>query len=162
MTAPLILRSLGSFSSMKALDAHVLEADGVHHAGWSFDDAGGGVAGHGLAGETLGDEAADAVEGDDVVELYSVAEGSAGGDDGRGEFDPGDGDAHVGAFGWAWGGRAGLAHLAGALAGVCEVAALVSGRIAMVRTWPTEAEGWLMRRSEAKVAAMSTGATRSW
>ena len=39
------------------------------------------------------------VEFEDVVELYAVAEGSAGGDDGRGEFNPGDADAHVGAFG---------------------------------------------------------------
>jgi hypothetical protein len=35
------------------------------------------------------------------------------------------------------------------------------GRRAKVRTWPTLAEGALTPRSEAKVAAMSTGATGS-
>ncbi len=80
----------------EGVDAHILEADGVDHAGGCLDDAGRGVAGHGSAGEILGDEGADAVEGEDVLELDAVAEGAAGGDDGGYEVDAGEVDAHVG------------------------------------------------------------------
>ena len=37
----------------------------------------------------------------------------------------------------------------------------VTGRSAWVRTWPIEADGWFTPSSAAKVAAKSTGATRS-
>ena len=53
---------LGEFFGDEGADAHVLEADGVDHAGGGFDDAGRGVSSHGLAGEALGDEGADVVE----------------------------------------------------------------------------------------------------
>ena len=84
MTTMSLMRSeLGELFCDEGADAHVLEADGVDHAGGGLDDAGRGVAGHGLAGEAFGDEGADVVEGDDVFELDAVAEGSAGGDDGE-------------------------------------------------------------------------------
>ena len=100
MTAvPLSFCNFGEFFFDEGVDADVLEADGVDHAGGGLDDAGGGVARHRFAGETFGDEAADAIERDDVFELDAVAEGAAGRDDGRTQLDAGDGDAHVGTFG---------------------------------------------------------------
>ncbi len=41
---------LGKLFGDEGTDAHVLQADGVDHAGGGFDDAGGGVAKHRLAG----------------------------------------------------------------------------------------------------------------
>ena len=85
-----IVAQLGELFCDEALDADVLQADGVDHAGGGLDEAGRRVAGHGLAGEALGDEAADAVEGDDLFKLDAIAEGAAGGDDGRAELDSGE------------------------------------------------------------------------
>ena len=79
----LYVLELGELFGDEGADAHVLETDGVDHAGGGFDDAGRWIASHRLAGEALGDEGSDVVEGDDVFELDAVAEGSAGGDDGR-------------------------------------------------------------------------------
>ena len=56
-----------------------------------------GLPAMGSPRKALGDEGADAGEGDDLFELDTVAEGPAGGDDGIGEFDAGEGDPHVGA-----------------------------------------------------------------
>ncbi len=61
--------------------SNVLQADGVQHAGCSFKQPRRRIARHGLARESLDYEATDARERDDVLELDSVAEGAAGGDD---------------------------------------------------------------------------------
>ncbi len=91
---------LGELFGDEGPDAHVLEADGVDHAGGGFDDAGRGVAGHGLTGEALGDEGSDVIERDDVFELDTVAEGSAGGDDGRAQLYACHVHVHIGTFGF--------------------------------------------------------------
>jgi len=79
-------------------DAHVLEADGVDHASGGLDDARRGIAGHGLAGEALGDEGSDVIERDNVFEFDAVAKGSAGGDDGRAQLYACHVHVHVGTF----------------------------------------------------------------
>ena len=99
---PLHAPELGELLVDEGAHADVLQADGVDHAGGGLDDARRGVAGHRLAREALGDEAADAVERDDVLELDPVAEGSAGCDDGRAKLDAGYGDAHVWTFAGPW------------------------------------------------------------
>jgi len=81
------------------LDADVLEADGVEHAGSGLDDARGGMAGHGVEGDSLGDESTDALKGDDLFKFDTVAEGAAGGDDWVDQFHSGQRDFHVG-FQW--------------------------------------------------------------
>jgi len=63
------------------LDADVLQADGVEHAGGSFAETGSGGAFDGFEGEALGDEAAEAVEVDEMSEFEAVAEGAATGED---------------------------------------------------------------------------------
>ena len=74
--------------SNEVLDADVLQADGVQHAGGGLDDARGGVAGHGLQRDALGDEAADPLQLDDLFKFDAVAKGAAGGDDWVDEVHP--------------------------------------------------------------------------
>ena len=78
------------------VDADVLQADGVEHAGGGLDDARRGMTGHGLEGDALGDEGADAFERDDLFKFDAVAEGAAGGDDRVDQLDAGELHFHVG------------------------------------------------------------------
>ena len=64
----------------KLLDATVLETHGVEHAGGGFRHARVGVAFAVGARGALDDEAAEAVEVDEIGELLAVAEGAAGGE----------------------------------------------------------------------------------
>src|SRR5260370_1116843 len=141
-------------------------ARGRGGGGGGVDGAGEGVGGHGVRGQAVGGEAGDVIEGEDVLELDAIAEGPAGGDYGRGELNDGDVDAHVGALGrllglgWLRGRDGHISQCTG-----CEGGSFRSsrwaGRRAWVRTWPTLADGALTPSSEAKVTAMSTGATGS-
>ncbi len=58
-------------------------------------DAGGGGSGHWLEGEALYDDAAEAVQVDEVGELDAVAEGAAGSNDRVLESNGTDADAEV-------------------------------------------------------------------
>jgi hypothetical protein len=77
-------------------DADVLKSNGIKHAGGGLDDARRGMAGHGLDGNALGDERADAFERDDLFKFDAVAESAAGGDDRVGQFNAGKLHFHVG------------------------------------------------------------------
>jgi hypothetical protein len=57
-----------------------LEADGVQHAGGGRVEAVGGGAFDGFAGKALGDEAAEAVQVNEVGKFEAVTEGSTGGE----------------------------------------------------------------------------------
>ena len=80
----------------EVVDADVLQADGVQHAGGGLDDARRGMAGHGFERDALGDEGADPLERDDLFKFDAVTEGAAGGDDRVGEFEAGQLHFHVG------------------------------------------------------------------
>ena len=79
----------------KLLDAHILQADGVQHSGGGLDDARRGMAGDGVERDALGDEAADALESDDVFKFDAVAKGAAGGDDRTGQIEAGKRHIHL-------------------------------------------------------------------
>ena len=117
---------------------------------------GGGMAGHGLERDALGDEAADPLEGDDLFKFDAVAEGAAGGDDRVDQFDAGQRNSHVGF-------HAGQSSFGPWVKGQGSVACIFYplALMASVSTRPTAAEGLLTPASEANVTARSTGATRS-
>src|SRR5581483_11080766 len=80
----------------EALNADVLQADGVDHAGGGFNKTRGCVAGHRLRRDALSDEAADPFEVYDLLEFNAVAEGAAGGNYRADEAKAAKGDPHVG------------------------------------------------------------------
>ena len=77
------------FFSDELFDAYILQADCVEHAGRSLDNAWWRMARNGLEGDTLGDEATDPFERNDLFEFDSIAEGATGRDDGVDQFEPG-------------------------------------------------------------------------
>src|SRR6202012_414049 len=102
----------------KCFDADILQSDGVDHASGGLDDARSLIAGHRLARKALGDESADAVEGDDLFKLNPVGEGSARRDDRTAQLDAGEADFHVWLHGcgFSFGVFAGIFPDAGAFA----------------------------------------------
>ena len=80
----------------KLHDAHVLEPDGVQHAGCRLHNARRRVAGHRFQRDALGDESADPFQREDFFKLDAIAEGAAGGDDRVGQFDACQLNFHVG------------------------------------------------------------------
>ena len=68
------------FFGYECPDAHILEPDGVEHPGGGREEPGGGGAFHGFAGQALGDEAAEAVEVNEVGKFEAVTEGSTSGE----------------------------------------------------------------------------------
>ena len=77
------------------MNPHVLQADGVEHAGGGLAEAGPGGAFYGLSGEALGDQSAEAVEVDQRGEFEAVTKGAAGGNDGITKPESADGYAQV-------------------------------------------------------------------
>src|SRR5439155_9911043 len=66
----------------EVVDAVVIQADGVEHAGGRFDRARRGVAGARGVGNSLGDDAAELGEVHDAGHVARVAEGAGGNEDG--------------------------------------------------------------------------------
>ena len=83
----------------ESLDPDVLQSDGIDHATRGFDQPRRLVAGHGLERQALGDEAADAVDGDNVFKFDSIAEGSTGSNDRVAQQHAGEANAHIGLHG---------------------------------------------------------------
>src|SRR5262249_5958572 len=87
---------IGQVVGDEVLDAVVVQPDGVEHARGRLDGARRGVAGARLAGDGLGDDAAQAREVEGAGHLTGVAEGARGDEDGVGEAQPAEGDGEVG------------------------------------------------------------------
>src|SRR6185437_9079347 len=82
----------------EGLRADVLQADGIEHAGGGLAQPRARIARHGDAREALGDDAAQAAEIDDVLELGAVAERAACGQ--HGVFQTHTGDVNAQVHGW--------------------------------------------------------------
>ena len=75
--------------------ADVLQADGVKHAGRGLPEARRRIARHGLAGQTFDHESTQLIEVNYIFEFDSVAEGSAGRNDGVLEWNARDGHTQI-------------------------------------------------------------------